>query len=128
MSVDPKLVHDAYELSRQVFHRTKSYPKALRPTLGRRLEERSVDLAILLKQACFRQKGIGSGPPRATLLTQASQVLDEVRLLLQLGREMQAIPVGAFGEFSALTDGIGRQIGGFLRVDTQKTGFGGTVR
>ena len=36
---DPKIYSDCYQAVIQIFHRTKSIPKHLRPTLGRRIED-----------------------------------------------------------------------------------------
>ncbi len=48
---EPKIFADCYQTSIQVFNRTKNFPKALRPTIGRRLEEASLNCLISIRKA-----------------------------------------------------------------------------
>lgn len=48
---EPKLYKDLYQISLHVFHRTKSFPKALRPTLGRKIEEAALNCLLSIRKA-----------------------------------------------------------------------------
>jgi hypothetical protein len=48
---DPKIYSDLYQVALHVFHRTKAFPKALRPTLGRKLEEAALEALLCIKKA-----------------------------------------------------------------------------
>ena len=112
---DAKIYADAYQLSLLVFHRTKSYPKHLRPTLGRILEESSVLLLTNIRKATVQ-----SGKSRVASLRRSSSNLDDIRIVLQLAKEMKCLSPGAFGDISKITLELGREIGGFLRYEIQK--------
>jgi len=112
---NPKLFSDSYQLTLTLFHRTKNFPKQMRPTVGRRLEESSVDLLLSVKLA-----SISKGKSRVQKLRTASQKLDEIRLLVQLSKDTKILSSGSFGEISSLTSEIGKEIGGFLKYESQK--------
>ncbi len=107
---DPKVFSDSYQLALTLFHRTKSFSKFLRPTLGRRLEDASISLLVYLKEA-----SVYTAKLRLSKLRNASGQLDEIRLLMQLAKDLDALSAGSYGEVSELTSEIGREIGGFIR-------------
>lgn len=113
---DTKVFSDAYELSKSIFKRSKNYSKHFRPTLGRRLEDASIDLLSFLKTASVTPKD----QLRFEKLRTSSNTLNEIRVLLQLSRDLGALSSGGYEELSELTSTIGRQIGGFLKYDSQK--------
>jgi len=106
----PKIYSDCYQATIHVFHRTKAFPKALRPTLGRKIEEASLGLLLNVSKA-----SVSKSSYRLKHLYAASDALDELRTLVQFGRDMQAINNVGFSEISALTKEIGREIGGFIK-------------
>lgn len=107
---EPKIYSDCYQAAIHVFNRTKSFPKALRPTLGRKMEEAS--LACL---ASVRKATVSAPSLRMKHLYAASESLDELRTLVQFAKDMNAINIAGFAEVSGLTKEIGREIGGFIK-------------
>jgi four helix bundle protein len=107
---EPKVFADCYQASIQIFNRTKNFPKALRPTLGRRIEESSLSCLINVRKA-----GVAPPSQRLKFLYAASESLDELRTLVQFAKDMNAINVAGFSEFSGITKEIGKEIGGFIK-------------
>lgn len=113
-ATDPKILADCYQLSISIFNRTKGFAKQFRPTLGRRLEERGLDLTLSIRLACWHTGGV-KGKTRRQWVQEASALVDEIRLLLQMTKEMNLLGVVAFAELSEQTNQIGREIGGLLK-------------
>lgn len=114
----PKILADSYQMTVMVFERTRNFPKHYRPTLGRRLEDRTIDLTSVIRVASLAPKSRAQDSRRTTALDHASQILDEIRILLQLSHDMHIITSNAYGELSELTASIGRQIGGFAKTES----------
>jgi len=116
---DPKIYTDAYQLTLSIFHRTKSFSKHMRPTLGRRLEEAAINLAFATKRAMFSK-----ADSKTRHLYQASDILDEIRILVQLSRDLEIISVGGYGELSEQTKELGRELGGLINHEQSKKSAG----
>lgn len=112
---EPKVYSDCYQVAILVFNRTKSFPKPLKPTLGRKIEEASLQCLLSIQKA-----GVTTGQSRLRNLYQASDALDEMRTLIQFSKDMQALNVGGFSELTVLTKEIGKEIGGFIRHERAK--------
>ena len=109
---NPKIYSDAYQFCVQVFFRTKSFQKALRPTLGRRLEEGAIDLAFDVRGFSVAR---AYSSQKIASIERASQTLDEIRILLQLAYDMHQLNDAGYGELCELTAEIGKQIGGLVK-------------
>lgn len=117
---DPKVFSDSYQFTVSVFVRTKSFSRALRPTLGRRMEEHAIEMTQALRKALMKpvkkEATSSGGPsPRARLLRTASDHLDDLRVLMDLSRDLELLPPAAFEELAKLGREIGREIGGLLK-------------
>lgn len=110
-----KVFSDAYQATITIYNRTRSYPKPYRPTLGRRFEESILNVLLALRKA-----NTCGGERRLKHLRIASENLDDTRVLAQLSRDMQILPVSALSEIAALTQEIGREIGGFIKYENSK--------
>ena len=118
---DPKVFVDSYQFTISLFHRTKSFPRALRPTLGRRLEEQSIEMTQSLRKALlYSVRADSRGSLRLQFLKSASQNLDELRVLLKLSRDLSVLPISGFEELSILSREIGREIGGLIKHGSKK--------
>ncbi|MER2513208.1 MAG: four helix bundle protein [Nitrosomonas ureae] len=107
---DSKIYVDCYQATLHVFHRTKAFPKALRPTLGRRIEESCLNCLLGVRKA-----SVTKAQTRLKHLQFASESLDELRTLVQLAKDLNAINVAGLSELSKATQEIGREIGGFIK-------------
>lgn len=112
---ETKVYSDCYQATIQVFHRTKNFSKAMRPTLGRRIEEATLDCLVNVRKASV----VKSKAQRLQHLTNADESLDELRTLIQLAKEMQELNVAAFSELSKHTKEIGRELGGWLKHESK---------
>ena len=119
---DAKILVDSYQLTMMIFKRSRSFPKQYRPTIGRRLEEGAINLTLAVRIA-----SLSSGKDRATRRTRslenASENLDEIRILLQLCHDLQIIAMAGYGELSEMTAIVGRQIGGLTKFSKNEDGF-----
>lgn len=111
----PRIFSDCYQLTVCIFNRTKSFPKALRPTVGRRLEEATLDLTKYVSSALF--ESTTKIELRKEFLLKASVALDEIRILTQLATEMRTLPVVGFAEIQEIIVNIGNQLGGLRRAN-----------
>lgn len=126
-----KIYKDSYQLMICIFHRTKSFPKFYRPTLGRRLEENSLDLTQFIAHALMlpvAEKSTGqsldenssrAGVQRKTVLLKASLVLDQMRVLFNLSKDLQILPVAGFEELTIQSQEVGRELGGLIKFTKQ---------
>jgi hypothetical protein len=54
---------------------------------------------------------------RKNHLTNASDSLDNLKTLIQISRDLDALHVGGLSELSQLTMEIGKEIGGFIKSE-----------
>jgi four helix bundle protein len=108
----PRIYIDIYQVTIQIFNRTKSFPKHLRPTLGRKLEEAGLDCLLHIQKSCVTSKEY-----RLTHLRNASDSLDNLKTLIQISRDLNALCVQGLSELSKLTIEIGKEIGGFIKSE-----------
>lgn len=111
---ETKVYSDCYQATVQIFHRTKSFSKPMRPTLGRRIEEATLDCLVNVRKASV----VKSAEHRLKHLNNADEALDELRTLIQLAQEMKELDVAAFSELSKYTKEIGRELGGWLKHES----------
>ena len=112
--IDAKVVVDSYQLSLLIFKISKNFPKHYRPTLGRRLEDGSINLTLFVRVASLAS-GNNRNARRILFLEKSSECLDEIRILLQICYDLQIIPICSYGEVSEATSNVGRQIGSFFK-------------
>ena len=112
---NPKIYSDSYQLAIFVFHRTKNFSRQLRPTLGRSLEEKVLDLCYAIKKS-----SVYTGKVRLRYLKIGSGLLDEIKILGQIATDLKGFTTSGYHEFSKLTLEIGREIGGFIKHESMK--------
>lgn len=112
---ETKIYSDCYQATVQIFHKTKNFSKAMRPTLGRRIEEATLDCLVNVRKASV----VKSAEQRLKHLNNADEALDELRTLIQLAEDMKELNVAAFSELSKHTKEIGRELGGWLKHESK---------
>jgi len=112
---DSKVYSDSYQLTILTFHRTKSFPRHLRPTLGRSLEEKVLELSYVI-----RKSSVYTGRVRLKYLKLGSSALDEIKILGQMATDLKGFTTSSYHEFSKLTAEIGRELGGFIKYESRK--------
>jgi len=111
---DAKVLVDSYQLTMMIFKKSRSFPKQYRPTLGRRLEDGAINLTLAIRVAVLAS-GKDRSPRRARCLAQASEHLDEIRILLQLSHDLEILVTSAYGDLCEMTATVGRQLGGLSK-------------
>ena len=112
---EPKAHVDAYQLSIHLFHRTKNFPKQLRPTLGRKIEEGALTLTQSLRKTFVIPNIEENRLQKIEFLQSASLCLDDIKILIQMSYDLQALNVAALSETTILTREIGKEIGGLMK-------------
>jgi hypothetical protein len=113
MMTQPKIYSDAYQLSITIFERTGKFPRWVRPTLGRRLEESSLDLTLFLRRALTTDAR--NLRARREHLQLASSCIDQIRIEAQVARDLKFLAAAPYQDMCELTAELGRQIGGLLK-------------
>ena len=90
---------------------TRRFPKIIRPSLGRRLDEVCIEVLITLSELRYLAQ-----TQRSEQLKAIDQGLATTRVLLRLSRSRQAISVGLYQHLSEHIDEVGRMIGGLRRL------------
>jgi hypothetical protein len=111
---DAKVLVDSYQLTMMIFKKSRSFPKQYRPTLGRRLEDGAINLTLAIRVAVLAS-GNDRSPRRSRSLAQASEHLDEIRILLQLSHDLEILVTSAYGDLCEMTATVGRQLGGLSK-------------
>jgi len=81
---EPKAYVDSYQLSIHLFHRTKNFPKQLRPTLGRKIVEGALNLTQYLRKTFVIQNIDKNRLQKIEFLKLASLSLEDLKVLLQI--------------------------------------------
>jgi len=115
----PKVYLHAYNLISTIYEHTRSFPKQLRPTVGRRMEESSVDLALTV----LRSLMTSAQKPEAKeeLLEQASHHLDVIRLCAQISTDQRALTPLGLKQISENTTEIGKELGGLIKYQRNQS-------
>ncbi len=93
---------------RWLFQRTAGFPRRLRASLTRRIEERALDVYEGLSLARYSRRP-------ADALHRVNLDLDRLRLLLRLARDLGALSHAQADHAAEQVDDVGRQVGGWLR-------------
>jgi hypothetical protein len=115
---DLKIFSDSYKLIIEILNETSHFPKYLRPTLARRIEELSLDLVQSIRRATF----LGArSQQRRDLLLKISDDLDDLRVLLDISRDLKVLSLQKSEKIAEITQEIGKEIGGLIKYSERKT-------
>ena len=98
----------AYDLALFIHRLAITLPREHRYTFGAELKERVLKLLTLIIRA-------NSQRTKGTILEQASEQLEELKILIRLGKDLKIIGIRKYEECSRIFDEIGRQLGGWLK-------------
>lgn len=90
---------------------TNHFPRAYRHSFTQRLLDAAFDLRERLEEANLRQRG-----ERLERLARADEALSRVRVYLRLAAHWGWLTNGQYAHVAAMTDEIGRLLGGWLKV------------
>ena len=119
MAHELKIIADCYDLALYLSQRVEKFPRSHRYTLGADIERRVQGLLGQL----IRAKYATSTEARAALLREVNAELEVLRFQVRLARDLKALPVNSQGHTAGLVEGVGAQVGGWLkslkRLDAQ---------
>lgn len=101
-------VQKAYDINLWLLARVARLPRDYKFTLGDRLQTASLDLSLALIEAAHAVS-------RDRPLYRASRLLDQLRLLLRMARDLGALSPRQHEHVSGLNEELGRMIGGWIR-------------
>lgn len=114
MSQIPNVVESCHQFLSWLIPHLDKFPRHRRFTLGERLESGLLDVLELLVEAAYSRQ-------KQTPLAQANRRLARVRHLWRLTYELKVIPVERYRYGAEQIDNLGRQVGGWLRVNPHET-------
>jgi len=103
------VVQKAYDLNLWLLPQIERFNRGYRFTVGDRLQAASLDLCLALIEA-------GHARQRGRALHRASRLLDQLRVLFRLSRDLKLISSRKHEHVSGRTAEIGRMLGGWIRA------------
>lgn len=100
-------VQKAYDINRWLLPQVERFSRRYKFGIGSRIQDTALDLCLALVEA-------GHGR-REQPLYRASRLLDQLRLLLRLARDLNLVSARQHAHVSGLNEELGRMIGGWLR-------------
>ena len=113
--LDVPIIQRTYDLYKTLHGYQKSIPKLERYTLWQKCEGATLSVLEGLLQV-----GYVPTERRAELLTRVSAHVDMLRVFLRLAHDTKAIDQKKYIALQAITDEIGRMLGGWLKSLRQK--------
>jgi len=98
----------AYDLALFVHRLAITLPREHRYTFGAELKKRVLKFLTLIIRA-------NSQKMKIVVLGQASEQLEELKILIRLGKDLQVIGIRKYEECSRIFDEIGKQLGGWIK-------------
>lgn len=98
----------AYELSLEIFHVTRLFPKSQRFLMANRLEEVTLKILEKIIQANEIQE-------KLPILKEVSALLERLRILIRISKDLTYINFKEYEELSLSADEIGRMLGGWIK-------------
>ena len=98
----------AYDLLLWLVLRVERFPRAHKFTLGDRLETAALDLNLALLEA-------GHAHSKERVLHRANRLLDQIRILLRLARDLRVLTPRQHEYASGSVEELGRMVGGWLK-------------
>jgi hypothetical protein len=100
----------AYRLMLEINQAVVKLPRHQRPGMGRWLEEAAFDLlAARVKERYLRAEA------KAAALSQGSQALDTLRLLVRMAHDLAHLSTSRYEELSRMMGEAGRMLGGWQK-------------
>lgn len=112
-----KVADDRFELpllweraSDEIFNRSAKFPRDMRYTLGSRIDEGTLEIAVLIVDARY-----SSGAERKQTLREIDRQLNRLRVLVRLAYRRRVLNNAGYEQISIYLSEAGRMIGGWHR-------------
>lgn len=106
-------VQKSYDINKWLVQRCARFPRSFKFTLGDRIQTTALDLNLALVETVHAQA-------KDRPLHRANRLLDQLRILLRLARDVDLLTARQFEFASALNEELGRMIGGWIRHAREK--------
>lgn len=110
MKTELPLFTSWYGVVGTLLERVGRFPKNLRPTLGNRIVERSLDVLRQIIRLRYTRD-------RKPLFAEANLAIEEVRILARLAFERRLFSGTQYAELSEAVDACGRMLGGWRKSE-----------
>ena len=110
MAQELKVLQDYYDLSVYLMGRIAKFPRNVRYGLGVAVEKRLQDILAFLVRAKY-----SPAAERPPILRNVNVELEVLRFQLRQAAELKALPLGSHGHALERLQGVGQQVGGWLR-------------
>ena len=107
---DPRLWVLWEQITGEVLDLTRGFPRAIRFTITRRLEDTTIDILEHLVDARF-----ASAAEKAPLLALADRRLNRLRVLVRLAHAREWLSHTAYAQLARRMDEAGRMLGGWRK-------------
>ncbi len=108
MSAELKVISNFYDFAIYLGQRIEKFPRHHRYSLGSAMEQGLRDILALLLRAKYRRDN-------AAFLEEVNIQLEILRFQIRMAKDLRALPMKSHGHASKLLQGIGAQVGGWLR-------------
>jgi hypothetical protein len=112
MSKELKVIRDCYDLAKYLSEQVRKFPRSYRYTLGADIERRVQGLLAGL----LRVKYTAGAEVKTRLLSEINIELEVLRFQLRLAADLRAQALVNQGHAWRLVEGVGVQVGGWLRA------------
>jgi len=103
------VIQKAYDVNLWLLQRVGKFPRQYKFTLGDRLQTTGLDLCLALVEASHSRS-------KERPLYRADRLLDQLRLLVRLASDVQALSQRQLAHVSSQNEELGRMIGGWFRA------------
>ena len=118
---EPPLFTQWYGVVGTLLERVGRFPKNLRPTLGNRLIDRSLDVLDLVVRLRYSRQ-------RREPFREANLAIEQVRILVRLAFQRRLFSASQYAELAEAIDSCGRMLGGWQRSETARAPKEETIR
>lgn len=119
MANELPVIAACYDLALDLSKRVEKFPRSHRYTLGADIERGVQGVLGQLVRAKY-----APADRRPGLLAEANADLEVLRFRLRLARDLGALAVSAQGHAAGLVEGVGAQVGGWLKAVRPRPGAG----
>lgn len=116
MHEELKVIADFYDFMLWLIRHTEKFPRHHRYSLGLAMENRLQLILSLLLQAKYSRD-----VARAESLHRANLEMEVLRFQLRLAKDLKVLPVRSQGYAAEVMQGIGAQVGGWLKARRAET-------
>ena len=116
MAKDLKVLSDFCDLMKYLTERIEKFPRHHRYSLGLAMENRLQQILALLIRAKY-----STAQDKKRMLSDVNIELEVLRYQSRLALECRSLPIKSHGHTAKLLEGVGQQVGGWLRALSTST-------